>query len=267
VRLREYAVPLLLLGTVVGFVAYQAIAVQRATATSVVARAAAPPQAPVAEARAGNDMAAPPDARVTVLASSRSAPAVDTPRVRELLREGAATTYLADLLAQQDGALRRWPEKRLAMRVWIQREAQLSDWNPRYPVMAERAFAEWQEAGFPLRFDMPLDAENIDIRIRWTDRFPPADGQAIGVTRLVRDQHGWLVTADIDIATHDSTGRPLPEAIVAGTARHEIGHALGLGHSSNVADVMFPESRTTVISGSDRQTLRLLYLLPPGRLP
>jgi predicted Zn-dependent protease len=72
------------------------------------------------------------------------------------------------------------------------------------------------------------------------------------------------VAAEITIATHATDGTPLPPDVVFGAARHEAGHALGLGHSNNPNDVMFPVSRATTISAADRATLHLLYTLPPG---
>lgn len=204
---------------------------------------------------------------VTDVAASAE-PRRDDAALRLQLRDGAAGTYIQAIIEQQDGWLIRWPDRQLqGLRVWIQGRADIPNFHPSYPVVAERAFAEWRNAGFPIRFDMVPDSAGSEIRIRWTAQFPPANGRRIGVTHKVRDRFGWLVDAEVVVATHDSTGAPLAPALIAGVARHEVGHALGLGHSGSPSDVMYPESRTEVISAADRATLHLLYRLPPGVVP
>lgn len=202
-----------------------------------------------------------------VVSTSRHAPEKrDLAQIQERLREGAPGTYILQMLAEQSDSLARWPDRNNEpLRVWIQPDASFADWDASYPVVAERAFEEWEQAGFPVRFDRMRDSAGTDIKIVFVHQMPADDpARRIGVARRVRDQDGWLVRAEVVIATHDRSGQPLPAATVAGTARHEVGHVLGLAHSPSPTDVMYPESRSTVISAADRATLHLLYKLPPG---
>jgi predicted Zn-dependent protease len=205
------------------------------------------------------------DVDVVQVPSTLAAPQRDLATIQMLVRDGSPGTYLLEMLAEQNHLVVRWPDRRAeAIRVWIERDPAVPDWNPDFAVVAERAIEEWQRAGFPLRFLILRDSANTEIKIRWVAQFPEEVGPKLGMTRNLRDQHGWIHAAELTVATHDARGRKLPAETVAGTARHEIGHALGLGHSPTPTDVMFPESRTTAISATDRATLRMVYILPPG---
>ena len=196
-------------------------------------------------------------------AAQKTSPAELRRRVTNL----AAGTYVDDILAEQDSTLYRWPERLSdAIRVYVEPSSDMAGWDPRLPQLTRDVFEEWSLAGFPLRFAFVYDSADADMAIRWLDRFPSADGQRIGVTERVQTSDFLIARANVSIATHDSTGRPLSTRIVEGIVRHEVGHALGLNHANDPTSVMYREAATSTLSASDRATLRLLYLVPPGSL-
>ena len=204
---------------------------------------------------------------VTNPASPESEQKTSSAELRRRVGNLASGTYVNDILAEQDSALYRWPERLSdAIRVYIEPSSNVPDWNPQYPGMAHDVFEEWSLAGFPLRFSFVYDSTGADMTIRWRDHFPETDGQRIGVTERTQSNEFFIGQARIAIALHDSSGRVLAPATVGGIVRHEVGHALGLNHSTDASSVMFREAATSTMSASDRATLRLLYLVPPGSL-
>jgi len=70
----------------------------------------------------------------------------------------------------------------------------------------------------------------------------------------------------VTLATHLPDGRPVSPSQMVALALHELGHALGLGHSPVKTDAMYPETSATDLTQRDRRTAMLLYDLPPGSL-
>jgi hypothetical protein len=187
--------------------------------------------------------------------------------LRRQVRNLATGTYINDILLAQDSALYRWPEHLGdALRVYVEPTSAIPGFDPRYPQLARDVFAEWSVAGFPLRFTFIYDAATADMTVRWRERFGQEEGQRIGVTERTQTSAFLIAHANVAIANHDSTGRPLSSTTIGGILRHEIGHALGLNHANDASSVMYRESATSTIGASDRATLRLIYLVPPGSL-
>jgi predicted Zn-dependent protease len=194
--------------------------------------------------------------------AAAAAPARDVGDIRRRLAEGESGTYIGDILAERDSALARWPERLVdPLRVWIQHGDSIADWKPEFVEQTRDAFNTWQNTGVPVAFVFVPDSSSADVHVTWRDHF---DEQISGKTMWARDENWWIVDANITIALHHNRGEPLDASAVRAIALHEVGHLLGLDHSTDTTNIMTARVRVRDLSAADRATMRLLYTLPPG---
>jgi hypothetical protein len=178
------------------------------------------------------------------------------------LANAVGSAYVDSLVADADSTIRRWDDREgRPLRVAIVRPAR-SD-APRLEALAWAGARHWERLGLGVRFAEEADTAAADIVVTWIDRFGTdrtgqADTQLTGA--------GVIVWARITLALTDRTGRALGSPEMEAIAAHEFGHALGLPHSGDRADIMFPVTTVTRLSARDRTTAALLYSLPPGGL-
>jgi hypothetical protein len=198
-----------------------------------------------------------------------TAPAAESPVMERLARlatrrqlygEGRGT-YLDSMLLSTDSIVRRWPDRQYEPLRVVIREGGAEGYAPRMAELVRQAFRQWEGVGVGLRFEEVRDSALADITVRWVETF---EFDRVGQTDLAWDQRGHVRHAVITLAVRASTGPLLSDASLLGIAIHETGHAIGLPHSAELEDVMFPATQVDALSMRDERTARLLYRLPPG---
>jgi hypothetical protein len=204
--------------------------------------------------------------RTMAAAVAATAPLDAAARAAALLRierEGA-DTYLPAMLVAADSVLHRWGDERAArpVRVAVLRET-APGFREVFIANVGWAITRWNAVGLPIYLEHVADTAGADIIVTWTDRL---DSNRAGRADVSWERSGRLAHVHVTLATHTPDGRQvLPSQMVA-LALHELGHALGLGHSPTAADALHPETSAVDLTARDRRTALLLYSLPPGSL-
>jgi predicted Zn-dependent protease len=186
----------------------------------------------------------------------------DAAEVKRKLQQAEPGTYIGEILLTRDSALARWHDRtKQPLHVWIQPSSSVRDWQPGFVDQVRGAFATWAGTGIPVHFSFVSDSSKADVHVRFIDQF---SAPISGKTRWARDDNWWIVDADIVLAVHHDGGEALDRSAVRAIALHEVGHMLGLDHTSDVANIMTPRVRVRELSPADRLTMKLLYSLPPG---
>jgi hypothetical protein len=196
--------------------------------------------------------------------SADAAPGRDLEEVRRMLRLNGVGTYINELLVERDSSLTRWPDRRVKpLRVWVQPASTQPDFDSTYVPIVRDAFATWSQTGIPVRFNFVVDSSRADVHVTWIDRFTETIS---GKTLWAHDDDGWIVEANIVLALHHRNGEPLDSAAVRAISLHEVGHLIGLDHTTDTLAIMTPKVRVKQLATQDVATARLLYSVPPGSL-
>jgi hypothetical protein len=183
---------------------------------------------------------------------------------RRRIRASGNSTYLGEMLAESgDSMLRRWENRQTnPIRVYFA-PTNAANFKPVFLDAIRASFGEWTNVGVPVRFDFGGDSTNAEVTVKWRIQF---EIERTGQTDVTWDQNGQIQSAVITLATFDPKGRPMESDDIRVVATHEVGHLLGLDHSRDSTDIMFPTAKVRDLSDRDSRTVLLLYQLTPGSL-
>ena len=262
-------IPIVMVAALGGFIASQIMRAPRRPKVQVVEQQEAPVPTERAETKAAAAASAaygrpPKDVAGLLRMSAAAPPERNVEDIRRRVRWGEPGTYIAAALKQQDSAVYRWPERIVdPIRVWVA-PAPVPNSDELLHLVRD-AFGDWGAAGIPVRFTFVVDRQNADVNVNWIERWDT--GIRVGYTKVVYDQHRWLLPgAEITLATHHTSGRPVQNATIRSIAVHEVGHLLGLPHSADSTDLMFSTVYASQLTRADLATMRLVYSIPPGSI-
>ena len=175
-------------------------------------------------------------------------------------------TYVSESL--KNGRLMRWTFMPLKVYIAPMKFYAKQGQDYKYNALVKRALNEWQKATKNrVSFTVVNTLLESNVNIDWKR----VERVALGHCYFSFDNNNRLYGAEVAIGLtdgliHSDYG---DESEVYHTILHEIGHAIGLGHSPYKTDIMYTPHQKGIhsVSKGDVLTVNWLYKLPQGATP
>ncbi|OGU77589.1 MAG: hypothetical protein A2V93_05630 [Ignavibacteria bacterium RBG_16_34_14] len=133
-----------------------------------------------------------------------------------------------------------WDFSVYPLKVYVKKSSS-RNFKDKYKTYIDYAFKIWSAADERIKFIYSKSESDADIIFTFENNLMEKyDENYLGLTDYELEKNNRIIHSFIEISLLKFDDRKISDGEIKSTIIHELGHALGLGHSSNHADLMYP---------------------------